>query len=300
MSGFDASFTFPRDLSLRITSDSCSELCSEQELLLGAHLPGIDRAESVVANPSLELRHQTPADEQESFAKSDSTIWLRDSWSNIAPRDLQHVLYAAMRTKFLEQGLFSVHSACVSNEKQVLILGHSGAGKSTAALELVCSANWKMHSGNKTLVEFTSKGELEVVAGTSTMTLREESAEQAKELAEVSFEYGRRVAFRLEPGRFVTASEQPVSAIVLVDLNEANGQTQLLRRRTALNTVFPYFIDSVNADVVMSGGKGVFRSDTPAESLSSLASSLELSVSSLPVYRIAGKLEYVAEQISAL
>ena len=296
------SFSVPRAVSIGIQSDAVCSLAPEQELLLHAHLPGLRRLVADSREHDLELVHLESS--EPSFEKDRNRFILHDTWNNITARDLHHLLYSLAREQFLNQEIYSVHSSCVRNkkdEKQVLIVGHSGAGKSSTALELILQADWQIASGNKTLVAFDTKNEMYVQGGTTTMTVRKNQGQHyAQMLGDEIHCYGNRLAFSLSPERYVAISEQPISAIVVVQIQDGLQEQFELGNRTALNTLYPLFLDTVNADTILTKRKGLYRGETPDSAARTLAQSLEIAVSEIPILTMAGPVSFLAEQIQRL
>jgi hypothetical protein len=296
----DLSFNLPSEKQAHLTSDQDLPFKREEQLLLEAYVPGIsDPTRSSTANPEISIHHQES--ELASLTYSGTNMLLRDVWNGAISQDLYHLLYSATRVQLLESGLYSVHAACAGDDEQVLIVGHSGSGKTSTALELVRNHDWKLASGNKTVVTFDEQNRIQVCAGTSTMTVRDTDGERyATPLGKEIHDYGGRIAFSLDESRFVNVSERPLKAIVVVRLHDGLRDTHQLSPLSALHELYPYFMDSVNADTLVARGKGVFRAPALEEASIALSNGLQVAVSEIPVLSIAGPLSYVTEKVTEI
>ena len=205
--------------------------------------------------------------------------------AGISEADLPHFLYGMARLALLKNGLFSVHAACVGNDHgKVLIVGHSGDGKTTVALKLIREFGYRLRAGNKTVVRFEG-GTLLAIAGTTTVT-------------EVTPQ-GRRL-FRLDDGQYETRDDLPIRAIVKVKLNDGADSTARLAPLSALHTLYPFFLDAVNADVVVSDGGRVLSGNPPDGVRERLAKDLLEVLGTVPAHAITGSLHYLIDTLRKL
>lgn len=293
----------PAKLEATVSSDQDIEVDTGADLLFKAYVPGIEIDDRFPLCPDLTIRHHETSEDQ-GLKGSKRDMILRDAWEGKISQDLYHLLYSATRVKLLEKGLYSVHAACAENKMddgQILIVGHSGSGKTTTALELVQHRDWKLSSGNKTVVSFNKEGGIEVVAGTTTMTVRDGQSEgYASELGKEIEDYGGRIAFSLDESHYVSVSDRPLKAIVVVRLHDGLRDTHEMNPLSALHTLYPYFMDTVNADAIVAQGQGVYRGRAPKKSTKNLSTNLSSAVSEIPVYSVAGPLSYVVDTVASI
>lgn len=201
--------------------------------------------------------------------------------------DAPHYLYGLARLGLLKKGLFPVHAACVGHDgRYALLVGHSGDGKTTVAMSLVGRGGWKMFSGNKTVVDLSAPGQIVAVGGTKTVTTRQADG-------------GRSVA-RLDLDRSETAPQVPVVAIFRVRLSDGADRAVRLSALSALHTLYPFFLDVANADVILDGGARVLSGEPPVGTREKLARELAAALAKVPAYEVTGSAAFVADKITEL
>lgn len=254
--------SLPGDLTIGVASDRELELSSLNTLLLGAYLPEV-RVDQSPKITDLMIIH-TESDDRV-LRVGQGEIEVRDKWDETMPDDLPHLLYSVARGIWLRRGYFPTHAACVGNKDFVLMPGHSGVGKTTTALTAITDFDQKLLSGNTTLVRFDESG-MQAFAGTRTMTLRTEDFEQGNFETVRSVEYGDRTAFELSSDMQVSG-QRAIGRIALVRLNGEEGTLTQLSDLSALNKLYPYFIDTEYTDCIIAGGGDVFIGETPEQSI---------------------------------
>ncbi|HEU0051037.1 MAG TPA: hypothetical protein VFQ60_03200, partial [Patescibacteria group bacterium] len=220
-------------------------------------------------------------------------------WDKNIPFDAYHLLYGAVRREWLKKKAYSAHAACLLNEKGegILLVGHSGVGKTSIALQLILKCGWKLFSGNKTLLSF-QKGKITAVAGTKTMTIREMDKLKYKTLVAKGFSYGDRFAFSLPEEAYAQAAEIEILKIILVRLNDGAKEDRELSSLSALHTLYPYLFDSVNADTLLAGGSYVLSGEPPKGGREFLARSLAKSLNRFNVHSIVGSMDVFIKHLS--
>lgn len=290
-------FSLPGNLTLKIESDFLKILHPEDLILAQAYLPGlkpISASDSAIADIVLTHRQTT---EPTSFEETGRcTVVFHDTWTDRVSMDTFFLLYSLMRRALLKQHLFSVHAACVEDDAgAILIVGHSGAGKSRTALALIQHGK-RLFSGNKTVIAWTASGSMEAIAGTQTMTQHKKT----KSKNENEILYGERKAFTVTEQQHARQSHVPVRAIVFVRLNDGVESKEHLSQTSALHRLFPFFLDLVNADVLIGTAGNILTDKRPEGIESFLIVHLRNSIKAIPVLRVEGSLQYLSETISSL
>ena len=256
---------------------------ADAQLYLRAHLPGAVLLDSPPPEkPDFTIHHEF-SEKTRLVCKGDEVFFYTPSADEFS-RDICHLLYAAERKELLKRELYPIHSACVGNEDgYVLLVGHSGAGKSTLAHKLVNEHGMKLFSGNKTVTTFDEEtGRINAVAGTRTMTVLDESL--------------RRHAYELENGQYEPAPTVNISAIHLIQVNDGVEETRKLARSTGIRDLHHFFMDAVNADVIV-GDYHVFNGAVPSQVKHHLLRQLRQSLKSVPVYKSAGSMAFLSKQV---
>jgi hypothetical protein len=237
-------------------------------LLLGAYLPGTQFSFDPEA-PTLTVTFRQAHKQRVVRAARKITVY--DTWNGQASLlDFIHLIYSASRVFWLQKGLYSVHSACVDD---LLVVGHSGAGKTSTALRLA-SKGRKVFSGNKTLLKIDERSRLVAIAGTHTITGKAGDAEKHLPAIGEKVGYVGRSAFLLEPAMYSLEREVPIRRIAIVHVNDGADSYAALEPLSAMHRLFPFFLDAVNADAVVCAGNAVLPGTPPRGIQQSLAEQL--------------------------
>jgi len=273
----EACYTLPGGMRLRLAVPDIPET-----MVLQAHVPGLVPGSEGGAD--LSLLHDPQ--QARNIAGDFPHMVLGCGWSAAKAADLPHLLYGMARRAWLEAGLYPVHAACVScgDGGAILLVGHSGSGKTTLAQRLIERHGCKLLSGNKTLVRFDETGALQAVAGTITMTALDKNRQ--------------RFAWRLPPDQYGEAPT-PVRSIAIVRLNDGVAEEQRLSPMSALHSLYPFFLDAVNADVIV-GGTEVFDGAISGAARKTLALRLQDLLSGISVHAYSGSIEHLAQKVTGL
>lgn len=285
-------------------------------VLLAAYLPGVElidltdkRAEELV---TISLRQSSKA--KLSVSRNANTYTLfAESTSEAALMDLIFLTYGVARQKWLKQGIYCVHAACLEDTQQrlSLVVGHSGVGKTAVTLSSLGRGH-KVFSGNRTLVKFAGAENgagsdtvvtIVAIAGTRTITTKAEDLARhlpnalledgQKDQQDEQVAYQGRSAFTLSPRFYADPTPQVVTAITLPRLNDGAEKAKQLSALSALHKLYPYFLDAVNADIVLAGGRIVFSGAPPSGVGRRLANELSLALTHLPVWELEGSLPFI-------
>ncbi len=258
---------------------------ADNALYLHAHIPGatLKKEEKKEAPQHLRLRH-VPS---ENYA-------LHGDYPNIelhAPntphlkRDSIHILYGMCRTAFLENGLYPVHAACVEKDRQgILIVGHSGAGKTTLAEELVAKHDFKLFSGNKTIVKL-NESEMIASAGTKTITRIDRSLKRT---------------YRAPlPEEVSNETDLNISDIFMVQVNDGISIHQKPHTRNALPLALPFFLDVIHQHTLIHNGESIYCGGTPNYATQALAHNLgHLAKKKVRIHRLSGSFQFMKDSIA--
>jgi hypothetical protein len=275
-------------------------ICGDREkLLLACRIPGIVFLDDVPDQVSITVEHleQAPC----ACVEMGGKMILFDTWNGVIPEDVYHLLYAMVRVHLLGQLLFPLHAACVGKDGRfTLLIGHTGVGKTTCTLKLLAHESMKLFSGDKTIVQFTEGG-LAAVAGTETLTVRGRDTDAVTLSPFLPYTLsGTRLAFQLEPEKYVAQRMVPISSIALVRLNDYAPEVKREEEASALHTLYPYFLDVIHADTVLHAGSSIFLGTPPQGTQAYLVQQLRDIFATVPVYSVTGSSDYIANQIALL
>jgi hypothetical protein len=132
------------------------------------------------------------------------------------------------------------------------------------------------------------------------MTVRE-SDKQPRELAiENTFTHWGRETFTLNDIHITRTTPLAIDAIIVVKVTNYTEMCVRLEDLSLVHTLYPYCMDTVNADIVLADAATVFSGNVAIEHKEHLVLSLVACSATLPVYAIAGPATYIATTISQL
>lgn len=295
----DLYFSINNDFTIALKSDSSFTVGHEDLMLLQGHVPGIALLEREPATTDFVVEHIESVEKK--VMEAGSTLTIYDTWSDSFFGSIIHVLYGVARRLYLARDQYPVHGACLSfGEKNVLVVGHSGAGKTSVTLELLRDPAVKLFSGNKTVVTFQSST-LTGIAGTPTTTVKKEDFGLFGEIeTEQMFEHWGRQTFLLPPHRYQTKHPLPINAIVIIRPSTFVEDTTQVSYPSTVHALYPYCMDLMNADTVMAEYQSVISGETSIEHKNALITHLGKIADSVPTYVMTGTHRYVAESIKKL
>lgn len=235
---------------------------------------------------------------------SDITVY--ETWQDKMPLNIVHLLYGIVQQEQLRRQKYSLHSACVIDDGMgYLLVGHSGSGKTTSALEMVSEHGFSWYSGNKTLLQFDKRADdlgdsaLQAIAGTVPVTV-----EASNDVTDTSiFNKDIRVPFvgrelRVLKNKYLhTEAQVAIAGIFFVRVNDGMRKSSQLGSNDAAIPLFPFFYDYFNTDIHLPSG-GVFNSGSAGETHThDLKGQLTRVLKHTPVFQVSGSFKYMAQQI---
>ena len=264
-----------------------------EKVLLEAYLPGVNLISEPDRTPDITIEHEQS--ESKKLIQDKNRVLISDTWKKEFPSDFYHLLYSIARLEFIKHNLFPVHAACVGKDDYILVVGHTGVGKTSVVLELLKNKNLLLFSGNKTVVSFKLNGDMEAIAGTKTITASHKDIERHLGDKTEIVQYGNRTALLLDNN---TDKSGRIRAIVLVSLNDGVSENNLIESTSALHRLYAYFLDTVNADTVF--GENVYVGTPLLWTQEKLAQNLKEALSKIPAYSIKGSIDFVCDSITKL
>jgi len=267
-------FKLPLGISATLKSDTPLPYTDKEEIIFQAYIPGIERATRGSGTIHIAYQHA----KKESVHRRGKTLTVKGTLQTVE-NDIHHLLYSALRHELLKKEAYSVHAACVDVKGLILLVGHSGSGKTTIALELAKHGH-NIFSGNKTVV---TKGK--AITGTRAMTIKT-APQQGNAIT-----YGTRSAFLLPS----YAKSGPIKAVYLVRLNDGHDREERIGSMSALHTLYPFFLDTVNADTII--GESLYSNEVTQKQKTTLVKMLRTMLKKTPVRTVTGSLPFVVGRI---
>lgn len=283
-----------------LTSTSNLEISDHEIMQMEAHLPGLEMIQDTARMPDVRVDHV----ESDQFAldQKGSHITIHESWQDKLSPDFVHMLYGAARLKWLNEGKFPIHGACVGNDDDgfILLVGHPGVGKTTATIQSSQVYHLKVFSGDKTLIHILKDGTMEAIGGTKALTIRLQDLERWPSLKGLGLIKRDRYVFRLKPEDYAASPTVKIKAIVLIQFNEGFDHFSKLSPLSAIHTLYPYFLDFERGDVLLDGGKSMMIGSISPEIKKKYIPALSESTQKIPTYKLSGSITFVMDKIYEL
>ncbi len=286
---------------LLLFSNNADVPFNEAEMIrLETHLPGVAVCINQKLPPDLIVEHREG--NVFSYYQSSNEVVLTEPWNGTLSADFVHLLYGAARRHWLETGIFPVHSACVGTDEKgyVLIVGASGAGKTSTSLYCAQAKGQKIYSGDKTLIKISDDLSMLALGHTQVFSIRAENAGRWNSMVESSYDQSGRQVVKLKKKYLTQKEEVQIKAIAMIQLNEGNESLQELSPLSALHTLYPFFLDVERADVILGEGKALLDGNISLEAKTREVSKLAGSLKNIPAYRLTGSLDYVCSHIAEM
>jgi hypothetical protein len=168
-----------------------------------------------------------------------------------------------------------------------LLVGHSGAGKTSVLIELLALGVRGLVGTNKTLL----CKNLIAHGGTKAITF-EAGVHPAPKNHKA---YGSRIAYMPEAS-VIESEPQQVQNIWFIKLTDEAVKVSALPALSAAHRLYPFMLDKVNADVMLCEGALHFSADD-AQAGKALAANLAKALEGKNVYQISGSRKAIAAYI---
>lgn len=294
-------FSFPTNFIIAFKFNKEILFGEKEEMLLRAYVPGVCITKTIKKDIRDEIDLfiiYRPSKIQKILHKG-NTIFIHDNWSKEIPIYLFHLIYSVSHQILLKKDYYTIHSVCVGKKNTwTLLIGHTGVGKTSVMLELLYNHEFEMFSSNKTLVKFNKKIHLEAVAGTTTVTCKNDEHNKIKVLIEQSTSFVNRIASKL-PDKYITSNQKvTINRIYFTRLNPAVEECARLDDFESLVALYPFFLDHINSDIILFDGGDLYDGALlPTRTKKRMLSSLKNSLNSLEVYTLNGSLDFVSKTI---
>jgi hypothetical protein len=288
--------------SVRLQLTFREPLRREDEVLMSAYIPGIGdpastcdsqlRMSMVLALRAAEGHYSFRINESLEHKLSHGSLLFAEGQLSVSA---WMSVYVLLRKLWLDRMMFPWHAAAVNTPSGVVLLvGHSGSGKSTVA-SLLSRAGCSLVSGNKTLIKPVDCG-LSIIGGTYCHTMRSDDWKEVRTETGISrfARYGDRIAQNFAAGDF----PKSVSAVYLVKLSGVNDRVQIGYPQ-CLHRLYPLAIDAVNSSIVLGDGEALVSFEPDALKLQAAVRQLASALATMrsPVIELQGAPDYIAGEI---
>lgn len=240
---------------------------------------------------------------QEIYQNFDKDHYLfLDNWQKNVPTYFLSFLQFLFNSLFLNDGVYTLHSATAQGNKYNFIFaGRAGSGKTTTVLELVKNHKFKFISNNKTSLKLTKNTQVNITGGTKGITVRDtDSFESYKDIAKSNFQevYGGRTAFMFNEQKTAKLNIQRKTCLFSLKINPGVKEFKKLTEEEATIYLFPIFLESVDREVLL------FNRTQPVpfpydeytmkkQALSDLKSILSM----IEIYHLSGSLDFITDKV---
>lgn len=261
-----------------------------------AYLPGVTLEENSYTEQNFNVFFKES--KLKKLMITSTSITILDTWNKKVSLDLWHLLYSLFRENLLKNNLYSTHAVCIGKEKNILLVGHTGTGKTTLMMTFVNDLGWKIFSGNKTIIDINNG--ILGVGGTKTITIRDLDIDKYPNLSDLTANYSNRTSLTLESKHIQRETSVEISAIFVIKVEPGADKCVETGFPSNMHTLFPYFLDTVYADTVMCDGNDVYSADVSVVTKTVLAKKLKENLAHAKVFSLAGSTDYLIGEIQKL
>lgn len=175
----------------------------------------------------------------------DYSILIKGLWNHSSKQDIPHLAYSLLRQYCIDHEIYPVHSIGIHN---TLLIGHSGQGKTTLALEAI-KENLPVFSTDRTLLHFEQDNLISRL-GTSLLSVRSKHVhfiDYHKTPALIGYAGERELCYYKQANH-----PNIIQSIVLFQITEQSLFVERISATSALHQLYPYFLDVVKQDVLLS------------------------------------------------
>lgn len=231
---------------------------------------------------------------------SEKRITIQDNWQEIIPTYILSFIYTLQQRLYISNSLFSLHSSAVAGtNKNFVIIGKAGSGKTTTALELVTKYNLKYLSNNKTVI---SSDNLNIEAGTKSITVRESMQNDLSKFIEpkVDSVYGRKV-IKFNSKYLGEFNNGLKTIFIKLQLNPAVGEFRQMEYDESMIFLYPQLLDISDREILLFN----WTTPLPLTPLSLAEKNKALNLAQKihqrsAVYHLSGSLDFVCQTIVSL
>ncbi len=282
----------------KLLSDKPIMFDEKANLLGQAYLPGFSYQGSLSQNEEVfRIIHKESNDGF--FHQSDGQVEIHENWEGNLPLDFYHLLYGMSRKELVNKELYPVHSISIGNDgEHLLVVGHSGFGKTSVLLKMVGEHGAKVFSTNKTVVSFQDDG-LNAVSGTKAVTARDIVFQRYLPNFDAA-RYQDRAAVILTDEMYEDSEAVSIKGVVIAREDSAVSEFDQISGASAMHKLYPFFMDQMNADTILLDGSAVLDGSLPPQAGRDLAQKLSNVTKNIPTFAITGSVDFIAQALSRL
>lgn len=279
-------------------------LTDHELLVIKAHLPSITVCENVGTGKTCIMSIEFYPSSIQRIETRGKFIRISDKLKSEIPLYVFHLMYSVFHKKWLRDGIYSVHAACLSRNKHtILLVGHSGFGKTSISLRLLKQYGFKLVTSDRTLLKINKHGELVPVGGTEVITYKSKdlNLDVYSDIFVSGTSYVDRKIKKIFPTHVFDGIPKKVDFISFVRLSDFNKDSNHLDTFEAIVSLYPYFLDYWNSDALIFEGLELYNgTDFDIKTKQTALLNLRKVVLKSSIISISGALEYITKEIDAL
>ena len=270
--------------------------------LIDAHLPGVIISEKFHKKRACIMTIELFPSLVQSIKKNGKTIQLFDQINLEIPIYVFHLLYPIFHTHWLDNDIYSVHSACVlRNGYAILLMGHSGVGKTSISLNLLKKYGFKLVCSDRTLLKLGNDGRLIPIGGTKVVTYKKSNANISSGMLMAGVKYVDREVKKVIPKYLAPQYPPKINSIAMVRLSNFSSEIENFLPFEALVALYPCFLDYWNSDALLFEGLEIYNgTKINVQIKRKVLAGLRKSILKTPVVSISGSLENISRKIDKL
>ncbi|MFH1193335.1 MAG: hypothetical protein V1656_03435 [Candidatus Jorgensenbacteria bacterium] len=277
----------------------------QSDLKTQAFIPDV-RVINSSAKPIVKIEHRQSIKQSINYIKKSKTYLIYDDWSKTIPIYIVLFIYKLFHDNYINKKtpfLVFHASAVTKGNKNIGIIAHTGAGKTTIMLELISKHGYKMISNNKT-VYCCRNNYCSVLSGTKGISIRTSLLEEIPKSIEIlkQEEFIQRKIVSIHK-RFLAYKfmDGKQNIIVIPQLNRKFCRVIEMDKKEATYYLFPMAMELMHREVLFFGAKQICPMTSIGDDIrKNILLSLKKLIKSSEIYQISGNLNFICRTIKKL
>lgn len=286
---------------IKFRTDRKPALTERDFFLIDAHLPGVTVSEMGNKRKLCIMTVNFFYSSNHSIKKNGNVLEVYDQQKSEIPAYMFHLLHSIFNKHWRKSNIYSIHSACVyRNGHTMLLMGHSGFGKTTVSLNLLKQYDFKLICSDRLLLKIKNDGSVLILGGTKVVSYKQRT-NIPLDILNNGTNYVDREVRPIMPEYIFNKYPKKIDSIVMMRLSDFSAGIAKIDPFEALLPIYSFFLDYWNNDVLIFNGLEMYDGINNAPiAKRKLLSKLRKLISKTLVVSISGSLQHIIHELDIL